>query len=75
MVHRSKMVTTVPEKVVHTSVVTEKALRLISGFESPHLPFSLSGGLVRQLGTIIRVLLGVVNGARYNRTSSWRIAF
>jgi len=47
MAHRSKMVTTVPEKVVHTSVVTEKTLRLMSGFEPPHLPLSLSGGLVR----------------------------
>jgi len=74
MIHRSKMVTTVPEKVVHTRVVTEKALRLISGFEPPHLPLSLSGGLVRQLGTIIRVLLRVVNCIRYHRACGRRIA-
>ena len=66
MVHRTKMMATVPEEIVNTSVITEKTLRLMSGFEPPHLPLSLSSGLVRQFGSVIRVLLGVVNGARYN---------
>jgi hypothetical protein len=68
------MMATVPEEIVNTSVDAEKALRLMSGFEPPHLPLSLSGGLVRQLSTIIRVLLCVVNRTRYHRACGRRIA-
>jgi hypothetical protein len=68
------MVTTVPEEIVHTSVDTKKTLRLMYRFEPSHLPLSLSGGLVRHFGTIIRVLLGVVNRTRYHGASGRSIA-
>ena len=64
MVHRPKMVTTIPEKIVYAGMYPEKALRLMPGFEPPHLPLSLSGSLVRYLSPIVGVLLGVVHRAR-----------
>jgi len=62
------MMTTVPEEIVNASVDAEKLLCLMSGFEPSHLPLSLSGGLVRHFGSVIRVLLCVVNRTWYHGT-------
>jgi hypothetical protein len=54
-------------------VVRQKALRLPAGFESAHLSFS-HPGLMRNLGAIVGILLGVVSNTRQDRSTGSTIA-
>ena len=49
------------EQVVYSSVSTQKTLRLLDRFELTHAPLSHSRRLVRQLGSIVRILRSIVN--------------
>jgi hypothetical protein len=58
---RSQQMASYSKKVLDDTVEGEKPLGLASRFESAHLPFSVSGGLVRAFGSIVAVTLGVVS--------------
>ena len=49
------------EKILDDTVEGEKPLGLARRFESAHLPFPLSGGLMRGFGTIVGVTIRVVS--------------
>jgi hypothetical protein len=55
-------------------VERQKALSLPGGFESAHLSFSHPSGLMRNLGAIVRILLGIVGDTRQDRSTGSSIA-
>jgi hypothetical protein len=55
-------------------VERQKALRLPGGLESAHLSFSHPGGLMRNLGAIVGILLGIVGNTRQGRSTGSTIA-
>ena len=52
------------EQIVNGRVGAQKSLRLMSGLESPHAALSDPRWLVRELGSIVGVLGGVVDCIR-----------
>ena len=54
------------KQVLHDTVDGQKALSLSRRLESPHLSFSHSSRLVRNLGAIVSVLLDVVAHLRHD---------
>jgi hypothetical protein len=55
-------------------VERQKALSLPGGFESAHLSFSHPSGLMRNLGPIVGILLGIVGDTRQDRSTGSSIA-
>jgi hypothetical protein len=49
------------EQISHRSVYCEEVLRLADRFKSAHPPFSLTSRLMRELGSIVRILACVMN--------------
>ena len=58
------------EQIVNGRVGAQKPLRLMSGLESPHAALSDPRWLVRELGSIVGVLGGVVDCIRDKFTMS-----
>jgi len=58
MVDRFETMTCNSEQIVNRAVYRQKSLKLRRRFEAPHLPFLLSGVLVRDFGTVVLVLPG-----------------
>jgi hypothetical protein len=52
------------EEVRDGGVDADEPLRLTHGLEPSHPPLSYPGRLMRQLGPIVRIPAGVVDGAR-----------
>jgi hypothetical protein len=55
-------------------VERQKTLSLPGGFESTHLSFSHPSGLMRNLGAIVGIWLGIVGDARQDRSTGSSIA-
>lgn len=52
------------EQILHDAVNGSASLKLGHRFEPPHLAFSLSGRLVRDLSPVVRILGGDVTHGR-----------
>ena len=50
----------VAEKIVHSRVKREEALSVVSRLKAPHVSLPLTGGLVGELGSIVRISAGVM---------------
>jgi len=62
------------KEILHEAVHREKSLRLCRGLEPPHLPLALSRRLMRDLGSIVRVLPRAVWDGWHHGTVRRRIA-
>ena len=74
MVNGPQVVAAHTKEILNRSVHREKALRLRSGFEAPHLALALPGRLVGDLRAIVGVLVRAVNHRRYHGVAGRRIA-
>ena len=73
MVNGPQEVAADPEEILHQSVHREKALRLRSGFEAPHLALALPDRLVGDLRAIVGVLVCAVDHRRHHGVAGRRI--
>ena len=55
-----------PEEVLHDAVHRREPLELPGGLEAAHLPFALSCRFVRDLGSVVGVLLGPMHDRRHH---------
>ena len=60
MARRTHEMSTVAEQIVHSSMKCQEALRMVSGFETPHLALLLTRWLMRHLRSVVRVLARVM---------------
>ena len=68
------LVATVAKQVLGACMQSEKPLGMMLGLEAPHLAFSLARGLMRHLGPIVGVLLGVVDRRGQSATGGRPVA-
>jgi hypothetical protein len=61
------------EEVRDGGVDADESLRLEHRFEPSHPPLSYPGRLMRQLGPVVRISTGVVQGARQQLATGHRI--
>ncbi len=66
VVHSPEQMTANTEQILDGSVHREKPLRVRGRFEPAHLALALPGRLVRDLGTIVRVLVCDVDDGRHH---------
>ena len=61
-----QQVTSNTEEILNESVHRQEALRVSGRLEAPHLALTLSGRLMRDLRSIVLVLLGAVDNGRHD---------
>jgi hypothetical protein len=74
VVNRAYEVTPHPKEISNESMHRQESLCVRDGFEPPHLPFALAGRLMRDLGSIVFVLLGAVHDRRHHNAVGRRVA-
>ena len=52
---RPQQVSANPEEILHRAVDRREALQLTGRLEAPHLALALTGGLMRNLGPVVRI--------------------
>ena len=75
MARRTHEMATVAKQIVHSSVERQETLRLVAGFETPHLSLLLTGGLMRHLRSVVGVLARVMVRSGQYLSGRRRIAF
>ena len=68
MVHRSEQVATAAKGILHEAVDREKPLRVRGGFKPAHLSLTLARRLMRDLRSVVLVLLRAVYDGRHHST-------
>ena len=61
MVSSPEQVTAHAKEISNEAVYRQEALRVCGGFKSPHLALALAGRLMRDVGSIVLVLLRAVH--------------
>ena len=72
--NRPQEVTPDAKEISNESMHRQESLCMRDGFESPHLPFALAGRLMRDLGSIVFVLLRAVHDRRHHNAVGRRVA-
>ena len=74
VVRRSEQVTPNPKEILDESMHRQESLRVHGGLEPSHLSLALSGRLVRDLGSVVLILVGAVHNRRQDRAVGSRVA-
>ncbi len=74
VVARSQSVPTQVEEIANNTMYRQEALRLSSGFELAHLAFPLSGRLMRDFCSVVRIAPGVMDDRRHDRAARRSVA-
>ncbi len=73
VVNRPQQMSTHPEEILHEAVHGHEALDVGGRLEAPHLALALTGRLVGDFGSIVRVLIRGVDHGRHHGTMSRRV--